>query len=162
MEGWWMWKKRDKVQGLYSQNLAELYYNVPVDIFSDSVYSYVSGKKRLFNDYATFLNILEKKKNQAYDVISNECQISKDSNGNTYIWLQMESADSVLMNRLLEDERYAGVDYVVCFSTSKKTLSFRSRAEFDVAEIAKRYGGGGHKNAAGCGIPEPFLKNYKI
>jgi oligoribonuclease NrnB/cAMP/cGMP phosphodiesterase (DHH superfamily) len=28
-------------------------------------------------------------------------------------------------------------------------FSLRSRSEFDVSEIAKKYGGGGHKNAAG-------------
>lgn len=29
-------------------------------------------------------------------------------------------------------------------------VSLRSRAEFDVAEVAREFGGGGHKNAAGC------------
>lgn len=31
----------------------------------------------------------------------------------------------------------------------KKEYSLRSRGDFDVSEVAKRYGGGGHKNAAG-------------
>jgi bifunctional oligoribonuclease and PAP phosphatase NrnA len=31
-------------------------------------------------------------------------------------------------------------------------VSFRSKGEFDVAAVAHRYGGGGHKNAAGCAI----------
>lgn len=32
-------------------------------------------------------------------------------------------------------------------------LSLRSVGDFDVSVIAKKYGGGGHKNAAGCRIP---------
>ncbi|MCB8933329.1 MAG: bifunctional oligoribonuclease/PAP phosphatase NrnA [Fimbriimonadaceae bacterium] len=36
-------------------------------------------------------------------------------------------------------------------------VSLRSRGEFDIAEVARQFGGGGHKNAAGCafdGNPE--------
>ncbi len=33
-------------------------------------------------------------------------------------------------------------------------ISFRSRGNIDVSEIAARFGGGGHKNAAGCVIDE--------
>ena len=32
-------------------------------------------------------------------------------------------------------------------------VSFRSRGNVDVAAIAQRFGGGGHKNAAGCSLP---------
>ncbi len=32
-------------------------------------------------------------------------------------------------------------------------VSFRSRGNVDVAAIAQRFGGGGHKNAAGCTVP---------
>ncbi len=31
-------------------------------------------------------------------------------------------------------------------------ISFRSNGQFDVAKFAERYGGGGHRNAAGCSI----------
>ena len=31
-------------------------------------------------------------------------------------------------------------------------ISFRSRGRVDVAAIAQKFGGGGHKNAAGCSI----------
>jgi oligoribonuclease NrnB/cAMP/cGMP phosphodiesterase (DHH superfamily) len=34
-----------------------------------------------------------------------------------------------------------------------RAFSLRSRGDFDVSEIAKRYGGGGHKNAAGFAMP---------
>lgn len=32
-------------------------------------------------------------------------------------------------------------------------VSFRSKGAVDVAEVAKRFGGGGHKNASGCTVP---------
>ncbi len=38
----------------------------------------------------------------------------------------------------------------------KTKISFRSRADYAVNEIAKRYGGGGHRNAAGCTAPMPL------
>lgn len=34
-------------------------------------------------------------------------------------------------------------------------VSLRSRSGFDVAEVARAFGGGGHKNAAGCSFDEP-------
>lgn len=35
----------------------------------------------------------------------------------------------------------------------ERIYSLRSTGDFDVAEIAKKYGGGGHKNAAGFKVP---------
>jgi phosphoesterase RecJ-like protein len=34
-------------------------------------------------------------------------------------------------------------------------VSLRSRAGFDVSSIAERFGGGGHRLAAGCTLPAP-------
>lgn len=41
--------------------------------------------------------------------------------------------------------------YGVCYydRDGARTFSLRSRGDFDVAEVAKKFGGGGHKNAAG-------------
>ena len=36
--------------------------------------------------------------------------------------------------------------------------SFRSKFEFDVSLIAEKFGGGGHKNASGCGIDKPLAE----
>jgi len=37
-------------------------------------------------------------------------------------------------------------------------VSLRSKGSIDVAAVAKRFGGGGHKNAAGCGVPGSYLE----
>ncbi len=34
--------------------------------------------------------------------------------------------------------------------------SMRSKGEIDVGQVAKRFGGGGHKNAAGCTVKGPL------
>jgi len=41
---------------------------------------------------------------------------------------------------------------------NKLSLSFRSKEEINVAEIAQRLGGGGHKNAAGATVEGEFEK----
>jgi phosphoesterase RecJ-like protein len=40
--------------------------------------------------------------------------------------------------------------------SSRTKVSLRSHGEIDVAAIAKEHGGGGHHNAAGCQIAQPF------
>jgi nanoRNase/pAp phosphatase (c-di-AMP/oligoRNAs hydrolase) len=37
-------------------------------------------------------------------------------------------------------------------STPAWRVSFRSRGKVDVAAIAQKFGGGGHRNAAGCSV----------
>lgn len=41
----------------------------------------------------------------------------------------------------------------ICYEVADKIIfSLRSQGDFDVSEVAKKYGGGGHKNAAGFSI----------
>jgi len=35
-------------------------------------------------------------------------------------------------------------------------LSLRSKGDIDVCQVARRFGGGGHKNASGCTLPGPY------
>jgi phosphoesterase RecJ-like protein len=41
-------------------------------------------------------------------------------------------------------------------STGEVGVSFRSRGSLDVARLARQFGGGGHRNAAGCTLLEPL------
>ncbi|WPZ05527.1 DHHA1 domain-containing protein [Pelagerythrobacter marinus] len=57
-------------------------------------------------------------------------------------------------HKLLEDHPEA--PFVACYSDQGKSRGFslRSRDErLDVSEIARKFGGGGHRNAAGFGVP---------
>lgn len=52
----------------------------------------------------------------------------------------------------------SGIQAVVLFKELKDALrvSLRSKGTIDVREVALAYGGGGHRNAAGCSIPAPL------
>lgn len=55
----------------------------------------------------------------------------------------------------------AGVQIAIMFkevSASEVRVSFRSRGSVDVARLAKQFGGGGHRNAAGCTLGEPLVE----
>ena len=63
---------------------------------------------------------------------------------------------SIIGDKILDDKK---LNYdIVAFLNVYGTVSFRSKADIDVSEIAKKlgviigYSGGGHKNAAGCRI----------
>jgi oligoribonuclease NrnB/cAMP/cGMP phosphodiesterase (DHH superfamily) len=57
-------------------------------------------------------------------------------------------------NALLE--KHPEADFAAAFTVfnDKTMVSLRSKGDFDVSAIAKRFGGGGHKNAAGFNIPK--------
>ncbi|MDR0388390.1 MAG: bifunctional oligoribonuclease/PAP phosphatase NrnA, partial [Treponema sp.] len=65
----------------------------------------------------------------------------------------LEGRDSDSLYQLLQS--VAGVEAIVVIrqeSADTCTVGLRSRDRVDVAEIAARFGGGGHKNAAGVKI----------
>jgi phosphoesterase RecJ-like protein len=41
-------------------------------------------------------------------------------------------------------------------------ISLRSKGDIDVCRVAKQFGGGGHKNAAGCTVPGPYAHAYDL
>ena len=47
-------------------------------------------------------------------------------------------------------------------SKNKTKVSFRSIGKIDVQKIAKKFGGGGHRNASGASLDEPIEKAEKI
>ncbi|MCL2069873.1 MAG: bifunctional oligoribonuclease/PAP phosphatase NrnA [Treponema sp.] len=64
-----------------------------------------------------------------------------------------ESRDSDSLYQLLQ--ALAGVEAIVVMrqeTGDKFSIGFRSRDWVDVGEIAESFGGGGHKNAAGCSL----------
>ena len=66
----------------------------------------------------------------------------------------LEGRDSDTLYQLLQS--IAGVEAIVVIrqeTLENCTLGLRSRDTVDVAAIAAKFGGGGHKNAAGISIP---------
>jgi len=57
-------------------------------------------------------------------------------------------------------EKFPGVDFVASYgdvAEGKVIWSLRSKGDFDVSAVAKEFGGGGHKNAAGCNNLKYFV-----
>jgi len=86
---------------------------------------------------------------------------------NRLAWSSLSNHDFVSADALDEDTE--GVVNEMLFITSvqiaalirepkpgRVRCSFRSRGDFDVAEAARDFGGGGHKNAAGCTFDLPL------
>jgi len=89
--------------------------------------------------------------------------ISNNSFGRTWHGHNVQWANTSLHwsdvgNHLLENYY---CDFAVTFTifNDKVMLSLRSRDDFDVSEIAKQYGGGGHKQAAGCKVSHEVFFN---
>ena len=61
---------------------------------------------------------------------------------------QSEIGEKIL--EVYSDTPFAVIGYSI---EGKDIFSLRSRSDFDVSEVAKKYGGGGHKQAAGFTMP---------
>jgi hypothetical protein len=55
----------------------------------------------------------------------------------------------------LAEEHHDGRAAVYFDQGKRRVFSLRARGDADVSEIAKRYGGGGHRSAAGFEVPRP-------
>lgn len=58
---------------------------------------------------------------------------------------------SEVAEALIQDNAFS-VCWFDAVKDNKRVFSLRSRGEFDVSEIARQHGGGGHKNAAGFSV----------
>src|SRR5260370_39512805 len=65
-----------------------------------------------------------------------------DTDGLINLPLTVKEIEAVVFLKQVEGEQYR--------------VSMRSKGEIDIAAIAKEYGGGGHKNAAGCTVTGPI------
>ena len=64
------------------------------------------------------------------------------------------------LSQIIKDEQ-TNIDYLVFDILNKNTISFRSiNPMIDVAEIATRFGGKGHKNASSCPKTDDVVKFY--
>lgn len=57
-----------------------------------------------------------------------------------------------------------GTDFgvaIVEYEKDEMSMSFRSKKDFDVSQLAKKFGGGGHRNAAGATIRGEFVKTVR-
>ena len=94
---------------------------------------------------------LNRYKNRLIDSICAKAEF-KDEHGH-----KVAQVYTPILQSDVGSELAASCDYVRIYSKdlNQKLLivSLRSKGDFDVSEIAKKFGGGGHKNAAGYTLP---------
>jgi len=55
-------------------------------------------------------------------------------------------------------KKHEELDFIIIINISK-SISFRGKDKVDLSVFAKKFGGGGHKNASGCSLPPNLLQN---
>lgn len=63
-----------------------------------------------------------------------------------------------LINLPLTVKEIQAVAFFKEWDNGEYRVSLRSKGEIDVCAVAKRFGGGGHKNASGCTVPGPYAR----
>ena len=53
---------------------------------------------------------------------------------------------------------YDDIDFAIIINVAK-SVSYRGNGKIDLSVFAAKYGGGGHANASGSGVPADLLKN---
>ncbi len=66
-----------------------------------------------------------------------------------------------LINLPLTVKEIQAVAFFKEWDNGQYRVSLRSKGDIDVCSVAKRFGGGGHKNASGCTVPGPYAAARK-
>lgn len=137
-------------------------FNLYDELYNDSLNSDV-----LLNNIIDLGNLLEKQKqNKIRKIAKTTCKKTYYYNGLKVAIVNCEpDIGSDMGNFLVSDCDY---DFAVCWRynhvNEEYYISLRSNGDMDVSQIAKTFGGGGHKNAAGCTIkkhPSLVFNNTK-
>lgn len=115
-----------------------------------------SSKNFYFTMYEQQLIVKAKQKEENnYKQAKKNLQKRTDSQGVKYLFTECNSKISLTANRLLKE--YADYEYIIIrglFDKDNCTLSLRSSRGYNVSQIAKKHGGGGHEASAGMSLSE--------
>ncbi len=67
-----------------------------------------------------------------------------------------------LINLPLTVKEIQAVAFFKEWDNGEFRVSLRSKGDIDVGQVAKQFGGGGHKNASGCTVPGPYPEARRI
>ncbi len=67
-----------------------------------------------------------------------------------------------LINLPLTVKEIQAVAFFKEWDNGEFRVSMRSKGDIDVCDVAKRFGGGGHKNASGCTVPGPYPAAHTV
>ena len=146
----WEWKAEGIEQ---ANNLNTLFYVLGRERFIEHI---LDSKHKLFDEVDMLLINCENDRKKAYIKEKKNDVYASYFKGIKFCVLFAEQYTSVLADELKDE-----YDVIVIISDMKGTMSFRSK-EYDVSKLAKLFGGGGHKNAAGANSGEVSLQAYHI
>ena len=109
-----------------------------------------------YTDEEAFLIKLEKDKMDNYIEQKTTEMMRVKLDGYTAGVVFAERYRSQLGNHLIN--LYDDIDFALIISVAR-SVSYRGNGKVDLSLFAGKYGGGGHKNAAGSGVPKDLLKN---
>jgi nanoRNase/pAp phosphatase (c-di-AMP/oligoRNAs hydrolase) len=154
-----LWKKANELNLLRSASInwyCESDFDKNYEFIQAMLFKFEKLKKFNFTYKEIRLISSEKfKENNRYNEAKDSLQIRVDNKGNKYIYMEALSKISAIANRFLKE--YNDIKYVLARSTFRDainnlSLSLRSVGDFNVANIAEKWGGGGHKNASGIAM----------
>ena len=118
------------------------------DKFIDKFYNVIINDLELYSKEDLNLVALEKARIQRYIEEKEFIEISLDNKRVGVVFA--ERYVSELGNYLINKNNY--LDYIILINIDKK-ISYRGNGKIDLSVIAKKFGGGGHINAAGNCLP---------
>ena len=127
------------------QNYIDYYYNY---IKEDDEFKY--------REQDLFLIKLEQDKMNNYIEKREEEMLKTELDGYKVGIVYAERYRSDLGHHLAQ--KYPDLDFVMIINISS-SISFRGENKVDLSLYSKKYGGGGHKNAAGCPLPPNLLQD---
>lgn len=156
----WEWVN-DELYGNNSKHLNDIFHFLGMN---DFVEYYTQQCENIFYgvtaEHMVILSLLQLKNNEYIENKLKEVKIVEIENKRVAIIINdNKDVTSLLGDRILKT--YKEVSY--CCMIYSNGIAFRSKNHFDVSEIAKNLGGGGHKNAAGCKISDQskiYIKKY--
>lgn len=151
-----------------SRELASLHYFVGQKNFMKR---FIKNSDLNFTEAESYILKILKDKNKEYieNKISEIAIYDKEYNGKGYRVgiVQANDMQSELGNKACLDMQL-NIDFLVMIGNQKVSMRSNDLSDIDVSKIAKQYGGGGHKNAAGFlidnivnfNVVETFAKNF--
>jgi len=143
----WEWSKTDNIK---AKMLNDVFKIIGKDDFVKEYTDILqNGHPSVFDirpNHQYLLQYFNKKNNEYIDSKMKEVIFEYDKDGNRVGYVFCDNADctSMLGNKMCEEFE---IEFAALIYSSG--IALRSIGDFDVSEIAKKNGGGGHKNAAG-------------
>jgi oligoribonuclease NrnB/cAMP/cGMP phosphodiesterase (DHH superfamily) len=128
--------------------------------------------KKLFeyNDYITYViencgRVILDYQNKQDEIYCKAFSFEMEFEGYKAITINRRLTSSRLFNSVWDENKY---DIMITFGMKKNGMwevsFYTTKKEIDVSKLAQKFGGGGHRSAAGCGfkeLPQTFFKTFK-